>query len=130
MWWVKIWKCKINWEWRISRSLEPRKGNIQEVRVKIPSSIISYQVVVLVVVDSVNNPQINGQTPHNDVITNEPVTKRPQEIELRRSVRQRRSTISNDYVVYLHVSKFNSSINNDSVSFSQAIKKKKKLLNG
>ena len=76
---------------------------IQEIRAKVLSSITSSQVVVLVVVDPVNNSQeeqINGQTQHNDVITNEPVTEEPQEIELRRSIRQRRSTISDDYVVY------------------------------
>ena len=76
---------------------------IQEVKVEIPPSITSSQVIVPVVVDSVNHPQeeqINDQTPHNDVITNEPV------IELRRFVRPRRSNISNDYVVYLHESEF------------------------
>ena len=48
---------------------------IQEVTVKIPSYIISSQVVV----DSVNNPQeqINDQTPHKDVKTNEYVTEGP-----------------------------------------------------
>ncbi|KAA0047436.1 Retrovirus-related Pol polyprotein from transposon TNT 1-94 [Cucumis melo var. makuwa] len=109
----------------ISGSLEPRKVEIQEVRVEIPSSITSCQVVVPVVVDSVNNPQeqqINGQTPHNDIVTNELVTEGPQEIELRISVRLRRSAISDDYLVYLHESEFDLSIDNDPVSFSQAIK--------
>ena len=80
--------------------MEPRKVEIQEVRVEIPSSITSSQVVVPVVVDSVNNPQeqqINGQTLHNDIVTNESVTEGPQEIELRRSVRSRRSAISDDF---------------------------------
>ncbi|KAA0035715.1 Retrovirus-related Pol polyprotein from transposon TNT 1-94 [Cucumis melo var. makuwa] len=106
-----------------SGSLEPQKVEIQEVRVEIPSSITSSQVVVPFVVDSVNNPQeqqINGQTPHNDIVTNESV--RPQEIELRRFVRSRRSAISDDYLVYLHESEFDLSIDNDPVSFSQAIK--------
>ncbi|KAL0544331.1 hypothetical protein IC582_019444 [Cucumis melo] len=109
----------------ISGSLEPRKVKIQEVRVEIPSSITSSQVVVPVVVDSVNNPQeqqINVQTPHNDIVTNELVTKGSQEIELRRFVRSRRAAISDDYLVYLHESEFDLSIDNDPVSFSQAIK--------
>ncbi|KAA0061857.1 copia-like pol polyprotein [Cucumis melo var. makuwa] len=109
----------------ISGSLELRKVEIQEVRVEIPSSITSSQVVVPVIVDSVNNPQelqINGQTPHNDIVTNEPVTEGPQEIELRRFVRSRRLVISDDYLVYLHESEFDLSIDNDPVSFSQAIK--------
>ncbi|KAA0060866.1 Retrovirus-related Pol polyprotein from transposon TNT 1-94 [Cucumis melo var. makuwa] len=78
----------------ISGSLEPQKVEIQEVRVEIASSITSSQVIVPVVVDSVDNPQeqqINGQTPHNDIITHEP-------------------------------SEFDLSIDNDPVSFSQAIK--------
>ncbi|KAA0036645.1 Retrovirus-related Pol polyprotein from transposon TNT 1-94 [Cucumis melo var. makuwa] len=109
----------------ISGSLESRKLEIQEVRVEIPSSITSSQVVVPVFVDSVNNPQeqqINVQTPHNDIVTNEPVTEGPLEIELRRSVRSRRSATSDDYLVYLHESEFDLSIDNDPVSFSQAIK--------
>ena len=79
----------------ISESLEPRKVEIQEVRVGISSSITSSQVVVHVVVDSINNLQeekINVQTPHNDVITNESVTEGAQEIELR-SVRQRKEKL-------------------------------------
>ena len=55
---------------------------------EIPSSITSFQVAIHIVVDYVNNPQeeqINDQTSHNDVITNEHVTERSQEIELRRS---------------------------------------------
>ena len=39
----------------ISGSLEPGKVKIQEIRVEIPSSITSSQVVVLIVVNSVNN---------------------------------------------------------------------------
>ena len=73
----------------ISGSLELLKVEIQEVRVEIPSSITSSQVVAPVVIDSLNNPQeeqINDQTPH----------------------------------VYLH--EFDLSIDNDLVSFSQAIK--------
>ncbi|KAA0051690.1 uncharacterized protein E6C27_scaffold60G00710 [Cucumis melo var. makuwa] len=66
--------------------------------------------------------QTNGQTPHDYVITNEFVIEGPQEIELRRSVRSRRSAISDDYVVYLHESEFDLSIDNDPILFSQAIK--------
>ena len=86
---------------------------------EIPSFITSFQIVVHVVVDYVNNPQ---EEQINDVITNELVTEGLQEIELWRSITQRRLAISNDYVVYLHESKFDWSINNDPVLFSQAIK--------
>ena len=33
---------------------------------------------------------------------NEPIMEEPQEVALRRSQRERKPTISNDYVVYLH----------------------------
>ncbi|KAA0031640.1 Retrovirus-related Pol polyprotein from transposon TNT 1-94 [Cucumis melo var. makuwa] len=135
---LHVWGCQVEYEKVetgnvrfiendiISGSLEPRKVEIQEVRVEIPSSITSSQVVVPVVVDAVNNPQeqqINVQTPHNDIVTNEPVTEEPQEIELRRFVRSRRSAISDDYLVYWHESEFDLSIDNDPVSFSQVIKR-------
>lgn len=78
-----------------------------------------------IIVNSVNNPQeeeIYDQTPHNDIIINEPIIEEPQEIELRRFVRHKRLTISYDYVVDLHESKFDLGINNDPISFSLAIK--------
>ena len=53
---------------------------------------------------------------------NEPIMEEPQEVALKRSQRERRQAISNDYVVYLHETKTNLSINdNDPVSFSQAV---------
>ena len=45
----------------------------------------------------------------------------PQEIIVRRSQRERRSVISNDYVVYLQESYFDIGINEDPISYSQAI---------
>jgi hypothetical protein len=38
---------------------------------------------------------------HNEIITNEPIIKESQEITLRMSQREQRSTISDNYVVYL-----------------------------
>ena len=53
---------------------------------------------------------------------NEPIMEEPQEVTLKRSQRERRPAISNDYVVYLHETETNLSINdNDPVSISQAI---------
>ena len=66
----------------------------------------------------------NEQVQHNDepMIHNEPIMEEPQEVALRRSQRERRPAILNDYMVYLHETKTNLSINdNDPVSFSQAI---------
>ena len=53
---------------------------------------------------------------------NEPIMEEPQEVALKRFQRERRPAISNDYVVYLHETETNLSINdNDPISFSQAI---------
>ena len=65
-------------------------------------------------------------TTHNEVVENEPTQNKPtedepHEIALRRSQRSRKSTISNDYVVYLHESEFDLDIDEDPVSFSQAM---------
>ncbi|KAA0048413.1 retrotransposon protein, putative, Ty1-copia subclass [Cucumis melo var. makuwa] len=58
----------------ISGSLESRKVEIQEVRVEIPSSITSSQVVVHVVVDSVNNPQEQQINEFDLSIDNDPIS--------------------------------------------------------
>ena len=53
---------------------------------------------------------------------NEPIMEEPQEVALRRSQKERRPAISNDYVVYLHETETNLSINdNDPVLFSQIV---------
>ena len=62
------------------------------------------QIVVSIHVENVNDleeQQINDQTLHNEVIVNEHVIDKSHEIALRRSMRERRSAISNDYMVYL-----------------------------
>ena len=56
------------------------------------------------------------------MIHNEPIVEELQEVALRMSQRERRPTISNDYVVYLHEIEIDLSINdNDSVLFSQTV---------
>ena len=50
------------------------------------------------------------------------MVEEPQEVALRRSQRERRSAISDDYVVYLQESDFDVGTCKDPVSFSQAIK--------
>ena len=66
----------------------------------------------------------NEEAQHNNesMIHNEPIMEESQEVALRRSQRERRPTILNDYVVYRHETKTNLSINdNDPVLFSQAV---------
>ena len=77
----------------VSGSLEPRKVEIQEVRVQVPLHITSSQVVVHVHVDHVDDKeeqQINDQTSQNEVVMNEPIIDEPQKVILRRSIRQKR----------------------------------------
>ena len=71
-----------------SGSVEPRKVEIEEVRVEIPLPITSSKVVVPTVVetfDNIQEQQINDETPQNEVVTNEPVTNEPYGAVLRRS---------------------------------------------
>ena len=84
-------------------SMEPRKIEIQEVKVQIPLPITSSQVLVPtnVGLDNVQDQHINDDAPQNEVINNEPAMNEPQGVALRRSQRERRSVIPNDYSVYL-----------------------------
>lgn len=76
---------------------------IQEVRVQVLLPVTSSKVIVTVVVECTNNfqeQQINELVPDNKVINDEPMATEPQEMTSKRSQRQRRFVISNDYVVY------------------------------
>ena len=89
---------------------------------QVPLPVTSSKVVVHTVVERFNNfhkQQINE--PHNEVTNNEPSVDEPHEIVLR-SQRQKKSVISNDYVVYLQESKFDLGIDEDPISFSQAMR--------
>ncbi|XP_059629531.1 uncharacterized protein LOC132272391 [Cornus florida] len=67
-----------------------------------------------------NEEQLNDQQLDNETITNE-VIEEPQGITLRRSQREKKAAIPNDYVVYLHESNFDIAICKDPVTYSQAI---------
>ena len=56
------------------------------------------------------------------MIIDEPAVDVPHEVALRKYQRQKRSTTSDDYLVYLHASEFGLGIDNDPFSFSQDIK--------
>ena len=101
------------------------------MRVQIPLTCIPNQAIlppiVPYVIESINNPdkqyegQINDPITHNEIVINEPGVDESQPIALRRSQREKRSTILNDYVVYLHESESDLGIENDPVTFSQAM---------
>ena len=102
--------------------------DIREIQVEAPSPIISPEVVVPVVVSQSNDilEQPNDiQNPQDDIIVSEPVIVQeeihePQD-QLRRSIRERRSAISDDYVVYAVENECDLSIDEDLVSFKKAM---------
>ena len=115
----------------VSERETPRKVDIKEMRVQIPLTCIPNQAIlppiVTQVIEPINKPdeqyegQINDLITHNEIAINEPRVDEPQPIALRRSQRENRSAIPNDYVVYLHKSESDLGIENDLVTFSQAM---------
>jgi len=94
---------------------------IKEVRVQIPLPCASSNRVIAPLVVVQNN---NEEEQHNNesTIHNESIVEESQEVTLRRFQRERRPTISNDYVIYLCETETGLSINdNYPVSFSQAV---------
>ena len=102
----------------ISGSIVPREVEIKEVRVQVLLACASSSKVIASFSCCY---KINEEEQHNNepMMHNEPIMEEPQEAALRRSQRERRPVISNDYVVYLHETETNLSINdNDPVLFS------------
>ena len=95
---------------------------IKEVRVQIPLPYISFKFIVLEdVVQQSNQQEQQINIPINDAIIDEPVVDEPQEVASKRSQRQRKSAISDDYLVYPHELEIDLGIDDDPFSFSQAI---------
>ncbi|RVW63464.1 Retrovirus-related Pol polyprotein from transposon TNT 1-94 [Vitis vinifera] len=107
----------------INGSNEPRKVDIEEIRVDIPPPFLPQEIIIPQPVQQVeDNEQHNRDgslPPENIAIENdvEPLQPTP----LRRSQRERRPAITDDYVVYLQESDFDIGITKDPVSFSQAM---------
>ena len=96
---------------------------IKEVRVRFSLSFTYYKDVVPKVVAQPKNQQeqqINASVNLNKAIIDEPAVDVPQEVALRKSQRQKRSTID-EYLVYFHESEIDLGIDNDPISFLQAI---------
>ena len=107
----------------ISGSDQMHNVSIQEVRVQISMPKTSTNFVP----ELVNQPnkdqerQINDSTLHNENVNSEPMVVEPQSTILRRSQRERRSSITDDYVVYLQESGIDLGIYNDPDSYTQAM---------
>ena len=89
---------------------------------QLPIQITTYEGVI-------TDPPIHNS--HEDVVS-EPVIQEPQQVvqtapqpliqsDLRRSSRVRKSTIPSDYVVYLQETDYMSELNQDPISFSEAM---------
>ena len=104
----------------ISGSTKQQEVVIHEIRVPIILPSISKDIGNHPIVEPVHNEEnpINDQQLHNEIITNHNVDEVPQELTLRRSQRQRRSAIPDDYMLYL----IESEGTTDPISYSQAIK--------
>ena len=105
----------------ISGSNEPRKVDVEEIRVDIPPLFLPQEIIVPQLVQQVKeNEQHNrdGSLPLENIAI-ENAVEPPQPAPLRRSQRERRPTIIDDYVVYLQESDFDIGIRKDPVSFSQ-----------
>jgi len=102
-----------------SRSEALRNVEIKEVRVQVSLTSTSTSRIVVPLADEPHNDQ--EEQISDPEVNNEPIVEQPQEIILRRSQREKRSAISNDYVVYLQESENDLSIDNDPVSFLETM---------
>ncbi|RVW35834.1 Retrovirus-related Pol polyprotein from transposon TNT 1-94 [Vitis vinifera] len=104
-------------------SNEPRKVDIEEIRVDIPPPFLPQEIIVPQPVQQVEDNEQNnrdGSLPLENIAI-ENVVEPPQPAPLRRSQRERRPAITDDYVVYLQESDYDIGIRKDPVSFSQAM---------
>ena len=115
--------------WKLARFIENdeisgsdnlRNVYIQEGRVQVPMPVTSNKIVVPIVVEQPNNieQQINEPSLHNNMVTNEQMVEELQGLALIRSQRERRSTISDEYVVYLQESDIDIGSSKDLFLFS------------
>ena len=102
-----------------SGSAQRRNFLFEEEQVEIP--MIPIETVEVVTPVLVQDADANHQTNHELPPTN---TEEPQqtqvEVPLRRSNRERRSAIPDDYMVYLQEHEFDIGLEDDPISFSQA----------
>uniref|UniRef100_A0A6N2LRF5 Integrase catalytic domain-containing protein n=1 Tax=Salix viminalis TaxID=40686 RepID=A0A6N2LRF5_SALVM len=112
-----------------SGSSESRGVNIKEIRVEDSSPVVPTQVVIPVV-GVQPNTEIEQQNeehtvPLNQEIENEPIAIQEQhimpQVPLRRSIRERRSAITDDYVVYDVESECDLSLDEEPKTFRKAM---------
>ena len=112
----------------ISGSEKTRVVNFEEIRVDVPTFDPYRKVVVPQTIPQAEeneqhdeNPSPPHVSPLHEDTTIENIVEPPQPAVLRRSQRERKPAIPDDYMVYLQESDFDIGINKDPVSFSQAM---------
>ena len=111
-----------------SGSGEPRKVDINEIQVEVPSPVVPPEVVVPIVASDSNDtigqhndePILLAENTVDEHVIIQEENSEPQ-IPLRRSGRERRSAISNDYVVYTIENECDLSMDDDPISFKMAM---------
>jgi len=105
--------------------IKETRVNVTLPRIVPPSTIIPNVVPAVLEQHDNNEQHINEEVlPEENDLHN---TDIPQQVALRRSQRDRRSAISNDYVVYMQESDYDIGINKDPVSFSHAVESKESM---
>ena len=111
----------------VSGSTDKQIVDINEIRVNVPLPInVPTSTIVPNIVPNLqeqNNDEqyLNEEVPHEEPNIPPAEINEPRGIALSKPVRVRRSAISDDYLVYLQESDFDCGIDEDPVSFSQAI---------
>ena len=91
--------------------------------VQVPIPVIDQEVYPEPQQDNVEEPPIQNEVIIPEVQTQQPQEQRPQEpIPLRRSTRERKNAISDDFIVFLHEHEENNGLmEDDSINFYQAM---------
>ena len=107
----------------ISGSNEPRKVDVEEIRGDIPPLFYLKKLLSLNLFNKLRKISniIEMVHYHQKILPLKNAVEPPQPAPLRRSQRERRPAIIDDYVVYLQESYFDIGIRKDPVSFSQAM---------
>ena len=112
----------------ISGSEKTRVVNFEEIKIDVPTFDPDRKIVIPQTIPQAEgneqhneNPSPPHASPLHEDTTIENIVEPPQPAVLSRSQRERKPAIPDDYMVYLQEFDFDIRINQDPVSFSQAI---------
>ena len=120
-------KCEISWGSWVWEGREHKDVVFEEEPVIYNDQVfvlITVQDTTPVIEDNVQTIDIVPEQDNNEVLPQIPLEQpqQPQEVSLRRSIRGRRNTISNDYIIFLQEHKDGVGLTEDDpINFCQAI---------